>query len=49
MKLSREQRQRLGRSAAAAESEKERRIRQPERILGQKSLEIELLKNVVRE
>jgi len=38
-----------GRSAAAAETEKDRRIRQLERTLGQKSLEIEILKNVVGE
>ncbi len=38
-----------GRSAAAAESEKDRRIRQLERTLGRKSLEIEILKNVVGE
>ena len=38
-----------GRSAAAAETEKDRRIRQLERTLGRKSLEIEILKNVVRE
>jgi len=37
------------RSAAAAESEKDRRIRQLERTLRRKSLEIEILKNVVRE
>ena len=36
-----------GRSAAAAETEKDRRIRQLERTLGRKSLEIEILKNVV--
>jgi len=38
-----------GRSAAAADSEKDRRIRQLERALGRKSLEIEILKNVVGE
>ncbi len=38
-----------GKSAAAAESEKERRIRQLERSLGRKTLEVEVLKNVVRE
>jgi len=38
-----------GRSAAAAETEKDRRIRQLERTLGRKSLEIEILKNVVGE
>ena len=38
-----------GRSAAAAESEKDRRIRQLERSLGRKALEIEILKNVVGE
>jgi hypothetical protein len=38
-----------GKSAAGAESEKDRRIRQPERTLGRKSLEIEFLKNVVGE
>src|SRR6266403_1735941 len=36
-----------GRSAAAAETEKDHRIRQLERTLGRKSLEIEILKNVV--
>jgi len=35
-----------GKSAAAAETEKDRRIRQLERTLGRKSLEIEILKNV---
>jgi transposase len=34
---------------AAAESERDRRIRQLERTLGRKSLEIEILKNVVAE
>src|SRR5712672_3000671 len=34
-----------GRSAAAAETEKDHGIRQPERTLGRKSLEIEILKN----
>jgi hypothetical protein len=38
-----------GRSAAAAETEKDRRIRQLEWTLGRKSLEIEILKNVVGE
>ena len=38
-----------GKSATAAESEKERRIRQLERSLGRKTLEVEVLKNVVRE
>jgi transposase-like protein len=38
-----------GRSVAAAESEKDRRIRQLERSLGRKALEIEILKNVVGE
>ncbi len=38
-----------GKSAAAAESEKERRIRQLEGSLGRKTLEVEVLKNVVRE
>ena len=33
----------------AAETEKDRRIRQLERTLGRKSLEIEILKNVVGE
>ena len=33
-----------GRSAAAAETEKDHGIRQPERTLGRKSLEIEILK-----
>jgi hypothetical protein len=37
------------RSAAAAEIAKDRRIRQLERTLGRKSLEIEILKNVVGE
>ena len=36
-------------SAAAAETEKDHRIRQLERTLGRKSLEIEILKNVVGE
>jgi hypothetical protein len=50
MKRNRERRQRLGgRSAAVAESEKDRRIRQLERTLGRKSLEIEILKSVVGE
>ena len=38
-----------GGSAAAAETEKDRRIRQLERTLGRKLLEIEILKNVVGE
>jgi transposase len=38
-----------GKSAAFAETEKDRRIRQLERTLGRKSLEIEILKNVVGE
>jgi transposase len=38
-----------GRSAAAAETEKDRRIRQLERSLGRKALEVEILKNVVGE
>ena len=38
-----------GRSAAAVETEKDHRIRQLERTLGRKSLEIEILKNVVGE
>ena len=38
-----------GRSAAAVENEKDRRIRQLERSLGRKALEIEILKNVVGE
>lgn len=38
-----------GRSAGAAETEKDHRIRQLERTLGRKSLEIEILKNVVGE
>jgi len=38
-----------GRSAAAGESEKDRRIGQLERTLGRKSLEIEILKNAVGE
>ena len=38
-----------GKSAAGAETEKDRRIRQLERTLGRKSLEIEILKNVVGE
>ena len=49
MKPSREQRHAWGRSAAAAETEKDHRIRQLERTLGRKSLEIEILKNVVGE
>ena len=35
--------------AAAAETEKDHRIRQLERTLGRKALEIEILKNVVGE
>jgi transposase len=38
-----------GKSAAFAETEKDRRIRQLERTLGRKSLDIEILKNVVGE
>jgi hypothetical protein len=38
-----------GRSAAAAETEKDHRIRQLERTLERKALEIEILKNVVGE
>ena len=38
-----------GRSAAAVENEKDRRIRQLERSLGRKALEIEILKNVLGE
>ena len=38
-----------GSSAAAAETEKDHRIRQLERTLGRKALEIEILKNVVGE
>src|SRR3981081_4248486 len=38
-----------GKSAAAAETEKDHRIRQLERTLGRKALEIEILKNVVGE
>ena len=38
-----------GKSAAAVESEKDRHIRQLERSLGRKTLEVEILKNVVRE
>jgi transposase len=38
-----------GKSAAGAENEKDRRIRQLERTLGRKSLEIEILKNVFGE
>lgn len=38
-----------GKSAAAAEGEKDRRLRQLERSLGRKTLEVEILKNVVRE
>ena len=38
-----------GKSAAAVENEKDRRIRQLERSLGRKTLEVEVLKNVVRE
>jgi hypothetical protein len=50
MKRNSEQRQRFGgRSAAAAETEKDYRIRQLERTLGRKALEIEILKNVVGE
>jgi len=45
MKRSRARRPRLG----AAETEKDRPIRQLERTLGRKSLEIEILKSVVGE
>lgn len=38
-----------GRSAAVANGEQQRRIRQLERSLGRKALEIEILKNVVGE
>ena len=38
-----------GKSAAAGETEKDQRIRQLERTLGWKPLEIEILKNVVGE
>ena len=38
-----------GRSAAAADTEKENRIQQLERTLGRKALEIEILKNVLGE
>ena len=38
-----------GKSAATGETEKDRRIRQLERTLERKSLEIEILKNVVGE
>jgi transposase len=38
-----------GRGAAVAETEKDCRIRQLERTLGRKSLQIEILKNVVGE
>jgi transposase-like protein len=38
-----------GRSATAVENEKDRRIRQLERSLGRKALEIEILKNLVGE
>ena len=38
-----------GKGAAAAETEKDHRIRQLERTLGRKALEIEILKNVVGE
>ena len=38
-----------GKSASAVESEKDRHIRQLERSLGRKTLEVEVLKNVVRE
>jgi hypothetical protein len=49
MKGNREQRQRLGGSAAAAETEKDHRIRQLEVTLGRKRLEIEIPKKVVGE
>ncbi|MEK7281185.1 MAG: transposase [Chloroflexota bacterium] len=38
-----------GKSAAVADTEKERRIRQLERSLGRKALEVEVLKNVLGE
>ncbi len=38
-----------GKSTAAVKSEKDRRIRQLERSLGRKTLEVEILKNIVRE
>lgn len=38
-----------GKSAAAADTEKERHIRQLERSLGRKALEVEILKNVLGE
>jgi transposase-like protein len=38
-----------GKSAAAVENEKDRRIRQLERSLGRKALEVEILRNVVGE
>jgi len=38
-----------GKSATAAETEKDHRIRRLERTLGRKSLEIEILKSVVGE
>ena len=50
MKRNRELRQRLGGEALPRrETEKDHRIRQLERTLGRKSLEIEILKNVVGE
>jgi len=49
MKQSRERRPRLGEKRGCAETEKDHRIRQLERALGRKSLEIEILKNVVGE
>jgi len=39
----------VGKSAAAVETEKDPRIRQSERTLGRKSLEIKILENVVGE
>jgi hypothetical protein len=47
MKRSREQRQRLGEKRCRGRNREDRRIRQLERTLGRKSLEIEILKNVV--
>ena len=38
-----------GKSAAAVDNEKDRRIQQLERSLGRKALEVEILKNVVGE
>jgi len=47
MKQNKEQRQRLGEGAAAAETENDHSIRQLDRTPGRKSLEIEILRNVV--